>query len=149
LVTALFGTASVLIFHRRIVTALRAHVPPLEPRLARNLTIAMGAAIGALVSISSIGAGAIALTGVVLLYPDLPAARIAGTDIAHAVPLTLIAGLGHWSVGSVSWGLLLSLLCGSLPGILIGSSISLRIPDRVLRYGLAATLIAVGGRLAI
>ncbi len=149
LASALFLTALTLLFHARITAFYRARVSALPPRLARNLTILMGALIGVLVSISSVGAGAIAVTGLVLLYPDLPPARIAGTDIAHAVPLTLIAGLGHWTVGSVDWTLLVSLLCGSLPGIFLGSLASVRIPDSILRYGLAVTLLLIGGRLAI
>ena len=67
------------------------------------------------------------------LYPKLPTIRIVGSDIAHAVPLTLIAGLGHWAIGGVDWSLLGSLLIGSLPGIWIGSHASAKVPDRFLR----------------
>jgi uncharacterized membrane protein YfcA len=74
-------------------------------------------------------------------------AVIVGSDIAHAVPLTLIAGIGHWWLGSVDWPLLTSLLCGSVPGIVLGSYLATRVPDAVLRPILAAVLVVVGGRL--
>ena len=77
----------------------------------------------------------------------MPTVRIVGSDIAHAVPLTLIAGAGHWWLGSVDWLLLASLLTGSLPGIAIGSYFASRVPDRVLRPVLAGTLAVVGGKL--
>jgi hypothetical protein len=83
-----------------------------------------------------------------MLYPKLPTVRIVGSDIAHAVPLTLIAGAGHWWIGSIDWALLVSLLIGSIPGIAVGSALASRVPDRVLRPVLASTLALVGGRLA-
>jgi hypothetical protein len=83
----------------------------------------------------------------VLLYPKLPTARIVGSDIAHAVPLTLVAGLGHWALGSIDWHLVGSLLAGSLPGIVLGSFVATRVPDSVLRLTLAFTLIIVGSKL--
>ena len=79
------------------------------------------AALGVLVSISSVGAGAIGVTVLLMLYPNMPTLRIVGSDIAHAVPLTLIAGAGHWCLGSVDWSMLLSLLIGSIPGVAIAS----------------------------
>jgi uncharacterized membrane protein YfcA len=111
------------------------------------LTTALGVVLGVLVSISSIGAGAIGVTALLMLYPKMPTVRIVGTDIAHAVPLTLIAGAGHWWLGSVDWPLLASLLVGSIPGIAIGSHFASRVPDRVLRPLLAGTLALVGGKL--
>jgi uncharacterized membrane protein YfcA len=102
-----------------------------------------------LVSVSSVGAGAIGVTALILLYPKLPTARIVGSDIAHAVPLTLIAGIGHWILGSIDWALLGSLLVGSLPGIVIGSQVATRVPDVVLRVALALTLIVVGSKLVL
>ncbi len=92
-----------------------------------------GAVLGVLVSLTSVGAGAIGVTVLLLLYPLLPTMRIVGSDIAHAVPLTLLAGAGHWLLGSVDWSMLLSLLVGSLPGIAIGSMLSARAPDALLR----------------
>ena len=107
----------------------------------------LGVVLGVLVSISSVGAGAIGVTALLMLYPKLPIVRIVGSDIAHAVPLTLIAGAGHWWIGSVDWSLLASLLVGSIPGIAIGSYFASRVPDKVLRPLLAGTLAVVGGRL--
>jgi uncharacterized membrane protein YfcA len=101
-----------------------------------------------LVSISSVGAGAIGVTALLMLYPKLPIVRIVGSDIAHAVPLTLIAGAGHWWIGSVDWSLLASLLVGSIPGIAISSYFASRVPDKVLRPLLAGTLAVVGGQRA-
>jgi len=112
------------------------------------LTVLTGVALGVLVTLSSVGAGALGVTALILLYPKLPTARIVGSDIAHAVPLTLIAGLGHLWMGSVNVPMMVSLLVGSIPGIVIGSQFSVRVPDRVLRPILAATLLLVGGRLA-
>ncbi len=99
-------------------------------------------------TISSVGAGALGVTALLLLYPRLPMAIIVGSDIAHAVPLTLVAGVGHWFLGSVDWPLLTSLLTGSVPGIILGSYLSAHVPDAVLRPILATTLMVVGGRLA-
>jgi hypothetical protein len=89
---------------------------------------------------SSVGAGALGVTAIILLYPRLPTARIVGSDIAHAVPLTLTARVGHWMLGSIDWHLLGSLLAGSLPGIVIGSYFSVRVPDAILRFTLATTI---------
>ena len=83
-----------------------------------------------LVSATSVGAGALGTTALLILYPRLPVARIAASDIAHAVPLTLIAGLGHWLMGSVDFTLMLALLAGSIPGIIVGSLLSGRLRTR-------------------
>jgi len=109
----------------------------------------MGGILGVLVSISSVGAGAMGVTALIILYPQLSTPRIVGSDIAHAVPLTLIAGIGHWILGSVDTVILGSLLTGSIPGIVIGSCMTIRMPDQVLRLALAAVLFIVGGRLVI
>jgi uncharacterized membrane protein YfcA len=108
-----------------------------------------GGVLGALVAMSSVGAGAIGVTVLTLLYPRLPMARIVGSDIAHAVPLTFVAGLGHWMISSVDISVLGSLLLGSVPGILLGSYAALRVPERPLRWMLAVVLATVGGRLLI
>jgi uncharacterized membrane protein YfcA len=110
-------------------------------------TVLTGAVLGFLVSISSVGAGALGVTALFFLYPRLSAARIVASDLAHAVPLTLVAGCGHWLFGTVNWQLLGSLLVGSLPGILIGSQFVGRIPEKVLRILLAAMLVIVGSKL--
>jgi len=110
-------------------------------------TIAFGALLGVLVSISSVGAGAIGMTALVFLYPEAPTVRLVGSDIAHAVPLTLLAGPGHWLLGSVDGAILVSLLIGSIPGIMIASRLAARVPEFVLRPALAATLTLVGIRM--
>src|ERR1700732_3922158 len=113
------------------------------------LTVVAGGVLGVLVSISSVGAGAIGVTALIILYPQLSTPRIVGSDIAHAVPLTLIAGTGHWILGSVDTVILGSLLTGSIPGIVVGSSMAIHVPERVLRLALAAVLFIAGGRLVI
>ena len=110
-----------------------ARVAELDPRRTAVATVAVGVVLGVLVSISSVGAGAIGVVALMLLYPQLPMAKIVGSDIAHAVPLTLIAGIGHWMMGSVDWHIILSLLVGSLPGIFVGSYFAIRVPERALR----------------
>jgi uncharacterized membrane protein YfcA len=108
------------------------------------LTVLCGLILGVLVSLSSIGAGAIGATMVLLLYPRLPTNRIVGTDIAHAVPLTLVAGLGHATLGHVEWGLLGALLIGSLPGIWLGAHLTKRLPELVVRALLCLSLVVAG-----
>jgi uncharacterized protein len=110
-------------------------------------TILTGAVLGVLVSVSSVGAGALGITALFFLYPQLKASRIVASDLAHAVPLTLVAGLGHWLFGSVDTTLLLSLLVGSLPGIYLGSHFSGRVPETMLRFLLAGILLLVGFKL--
>lgn len=105
-------------------------------------TVVLGAVIGVAVSISSVGAGAIGVTVLLMLYPRLQMARIIGSDIAHAVPLALIAGTGHWLMGDVNGQLLTNLLIGSIPGVVVGSFLSSRAPDKVLQP-LLATVLAV------
>jgi uncharacterized protein len=145
---ALLLTAIVLVFRNWILKRVGTLLTDASEARIRWLTIALGAVLGVLVSISSVGAGAIGVTALLTLYPKLPTVKIVGSDIAHAVPLTLIAGAGHWWIGSVDFALLASLLIGSIPGIAIGSHFASRIPDRVLRPLLAGTLALVGGRLA-
>ena len=146
---ALLLTAGALIARNRISNLYAQRIANLSERSIVRLTIAMGAMLGILVTFSSVGAGAIGVIALVLLYPLLPTARIVGSDIAHAVPLTLIAGLGHGLMGSVDLYTLVSLLAGSLPGIFVGSSISARVPDTALRYVLATVLMIAGSKLAV
>ena len=103
-------------------------------------TVLFGVVLGLLVTLTSVGAGAIGVTVLAALYPLLPARRLVGTDIAHAVPLTLLGGLGHLGLGNVDTGLLLALLCGSIPGILVGARLAGIVPDKLLRPILAVTL---------
>ena len=116
----------------------------LPERRRAALTVASGAVLGVLVSLSSIGAGAIGATLLLLLYPRLPSHRIVGTDIAHAVPLTLVAGIGHATLGNVEWALLGALLVGSLPGIWLGARLTQTMPERLLRGVLCLSLVGAG-----
>jgi uncharacterized protein len=143
---ALVLTALSLVFRGRIQAFAQRHAAQNAARTA-TLTVITGAILGVLVSISSVGAGALGVTALFFLYPSLPARRIVGSDIAHAVPLTLVAGLGHWWLGSVDWLLLGSLLIGSLPGIWVGSQISSRLPEHALRPLLACMLVVVGAKM--
>jgi hypothetical protein len=142
-------TASVLIGRDTISAAYARHLSNISDRAIAWMTIVIGAALGVVVTLSSVGAGAIGATALALLYPRTAAVRIVGSDIAHAVPLALIAGLGHGAMGSLDLHALVSLLGGSLPGIVVGSSVSPCIPDLGLRYVLAAVLIIVGAQLVL
>jgi uncharacterized membrane protein YfcA len=148
LTVALFVTAICLIFRDRIVARYAPRLEVLTAKQIASFTVAVGAILGLMVSISSVGAGAIGVTALVLLYPKMPTARIVGTDIAHAVPLALAAGIGHWLLGTIDWQIFASLILGSIPGILLGSYVAIRLPDRALRLVLAATLIVVATKLS-
>ncbi len=124
-----------------------AHRPPWSAKAIAIATFVTGILLGVCVTVSSIGAGALGAAILFFLYPKFSAIKIVGTDIAHAVPLTAVAGIGHIALGTVNWDLLASLLVGSLPGIYFGSYLGSRIPERVLRPTLAVMLVFVGGRL--
>ncbi|MFP5392248.1 MAG: sulfite exporter TauE/SafE family protein [Gammaproteobacteria bacterium] len=141
-------TVVALLFKARMLAWLNAHPErQLQGKALDTATVVCGALLGTLVTISSIGAGAIGATLLVMLYPRLSSAEIAGTDIAYAVPLTAIAAFGHWWLGSINWSLLAMLLLGSVPGITIGSWFARAIPERILRGVLAMTLTAVAAKL--
>jgi uncharacterized membrane protein YfcA len=144
---ALLLTAGALIFRERLRRWAASRVRVSVAGGTRRRTIVVGIVLGVLVSVSSVGAGALGVTALFFLYPGLAAARIVGTDIAHAVPLTLVAGLGHAAAGAVDWSLLMSLLVGSLPGIWLGSHLGQALPERFLRGALATMLVLIGGRL--
>lgn len=148
LTVALFATAMTLVFRDRLVARYADRLALLAPQRIALLTVIAGAVLGLIVSISSIGAGAIGVTVLFLLYPNLPMARIVGSDIAHAVPLTLAGGIGHWLLGAVDLPVFASLIMGSVPGILVGSYAAIRAPERVLRLALAATLVVVATKLS-
>jgi uncharacterized membrane protein YfcA len=147
LTIALLLTAATLVFREKLLARYATRLGALQPNEVATLTISVGAILGVLVSITSVGAGAIGVTALILLYPNLPTARIVGSDIAHAVPLTLAAGIGHLFLGSINVDVLISLLVGSIPGILIGSHAAAHIPEKVLRLVLAATLIVVATKM--
>src|SRR5262245_21163514 len=145
---ALLLTATALLFRGRILAWAAARTAKERSRGCTNVwTVATGIALGILVSISSVGAGALGVTALLLLYPKLPTVKIVGSDIAHAVPLTFVDGVGHWFMGSVDFTLLGSLRVGSLPGIWLGSHLAVRVPEKVLRPSLAAILLFTGGKL--
>jgi len=146
----LIVTAVLLLLRRQITayyTARRVGKPSLSPALAASATVVLGVALGALVTLTSVGAGALGVTVLLALYPKLEIKDIVGSDIVHAVPLTLIAGMGYWWIGEVDWSMLASLLVGSVPGIIIGSMLAPRMPDKVIRPILACTLGLVGIKL--
>ncbi|GAA5783875.1 UPF0721 transmembrane protein [Chitiniphilus shinanonensis] len=148
---ALMLTSVAIIFKQRLLQFAQRHVgvsASLHGGLQRRwATIGNGALLGVIVTLSSIGAGAIGTIALFLLFPLLPTARLVGTEIAHAVPLTLVAGLGHAGLGNLDWGLLSNLLVGSLPGIYFGSQLTGRLPDHILRPVLAGMLVLVGSKL--
>ena len=145
---ALLLTAAAIIFRQRLQRQALAHADDAaHTQFRAPITVAVGALLGVLVTVSSVGAGALGVAVLFYLYPRLPTIRVVGSDVAHAVPLTLVAGLGHWLIGSVDWSLLGSLLLGSLPGIWLGSHASAKVPDRILRPILAGMLVLIGGKL--
>ena len=144
---ALLLTATSLIFRKSILDRYRARMERFDATTTTIATVLTGAVLGVLVSISSVGAGAVGVTALLLLYPRLPMATIVGSDIAHAVPLTLVAGIGHWALGDVDWALMGVLLLGSLPGIIVGSFSATRVPETVLRLTLASVLFVVAGKI--
>ncbi len=152
---ALLLTASALLLKGRIKKfAQRRYDTVLDRRylLGRHLpaaTIATGIIVGTLVTISSVGAGVLGTVALLFLYPRMPAAKVVGTDIVHAVPLTAVAGMGHLALGTVDIVLLGSLLLGSLPGIYIGSHLSAKVPEAVLRPVLATMLLIIGAKMAL
>jgi len=145
--SVLFLTALFLIAGKSIRIRYADRLRNLDARTARLLTIALGLTMGVLVTITSVGAGAIGVTVLLLLHPKMAAGRIVGSDIAHGVPLTVLAGAGHWYLGSVDWTLLGNLLIGSLPGIVFGSYLATRARDAFVRMTLAGILVIVGVRL--
>lgn len=144
---ALLATASALLFKEQIKKLARRKdgtVYELHHRYLPAATIATGVVVGSLVTISSIGAGVLGTVALLFLYPRMPSVKIVGTDIVHAVPLTALAGMGHMALGTVDLVLLGSLLLGSLPGIYIGSHLSAKVPEKVLRPVLAVMLLIIG-----
>jgi len=145
---ALLLTAMTLVFREKIIARYAPRLGGLSPNRIAVLTVIVGGVLGVLVSISSVGAGAIGVTALILLYPRLPTKCIVGSDIVHAVPLTLVAGIGHWLLGSIDWQVFFALIFGSIPGILVGSYAAARFPETALRVVLAVTLLAVATKLS-
>ena len=120
----------------------------INPKYVPALTVVLGAILGFLVTLTSVGAGALGVTALLILYPKVNITKIVGSDVAHAVPLTLVAGLGHASLGTVDYSLLGTLLIGSIPGIWIGSHLSSKVAEHWIRVILALILVYVGQKLA-
>ena len=149
---ALLATAAALLLKDQIKKLARRKdgtVYELHHRHLPAATIVTGAVVGALVTVSSVGAGVLGTVALLFLSPRMPAVKVVGTDIVHAVPLTALAGMGHMALGTVDLVLLGGLLLGSLPGIYIGSHLSAKVPEKVLRPLLATMLLIIGARLAL
>jgi hypothetical protein len=149
---ALLLTATALLLKDWIKKVARRQdgtVYELHHRYLPAATIATGVVVGALVTISSVGAGVLGTVALLFLYPRMSAVKVVGTDIVHAVPLTAIAGMGHLAMGTVDFILLGSLLLGSLPGIYIGSHLSAKVPEQVLRPLLAIMLLIIGTKMVL
>ncbi len=144
---ALMLTSLSVIFRHQLTTMSKTN-GWIKPQFTDPLTILIGATIGSLVTLTSVGAGALGVTALLVLYPHLPVTRTVGTDVAHAVPLTLVAGLGHVSLGTVDYTLLGTLLIGSIPGIWLGSHLSAKVAEHWLRLLLAIILVYIGQKLA-
>jgi uncharacterized membrane protein YfcA len=144
---ALLATATALLLKdwiKKIASRDDGTVYEIHHRYLPAATVMTGVVVGALVTVSSIGAGVLGTVAILFLYPRLPAVKVVGTDIVHAVPLTAVAGMGHMALGTVDFVLLGSLLLGSLPGIYIGSHLSAKVPEKVLRPLLATLLLIIG-----
>lgn len=147
---ALLLTAVAILFKRKIFDYSQKNnswITRMNRRQQMVATVITGMILGAVVTITSIGAGALGTVALFMLYPLLPTVRLVGTEIAHAVPLTLVAGMGHAGLGNVDWHLLANLLIGSLPGIYVGSHLANRVADHYLRPALAVMLAFVGTKL--
>ena len=143
---ALLLTALSLFMRKPLMRLYDQTIGELDPRLVAPLTVIVGGVLGVLVTISSVGAGAIGVTALVFLYPKIRAQRIVGSDIAHAVPLTLLAGLGHSVLGTIDLHILGSLLLGSIPAIVVASLASVRTSENVVRIALGVVLLLVCAR---
>jgi len=163
LISTTLGTAliltglSLIVRNRLIAMRQRSHESAVQRRTHTErfgrwqapITVMTGLILGALVTLSSVGAGALGTVALFFLYPRLATVRVVGTDLAHAIPLTAVAGLGHLHMGNVDFTLLGSLLIGSLPGIYLGSHLSARIPEKILRPILATLLLLIGVKFVL
>lgn len=144
-------TAIVTLFQRKIYSAalnIEDEQKTAYRRLLPILTVLCGAILGVIVTLTSVGAGALGATMLVMLYPiRLTMQKVVGTDIVHAVPLTLLAGLGYFWMGLVDFQLLGSLLIGSIPGIVLGSRLTKHVNAGFLRITLAIMLVFSGVKL--
>lgn len=146
-------TATAMVFRRKthnLGVAIRQQEPEGFRQAQPYLTVLAGAVLGFLVTLTSVGGGALGVVMLVFLYPvRMTAARLVGTDIVHAIPLTMVAGTGYLLMGNVDFSLLGNLLLGSIPGIVIGSMLSRYVPEGLLRVAIAVILSMVGVKLII
>jgi uncharacterized membrane protein YfcA len=143
-------TALMLIFRGQIIETIRkwrGERGTISPRNIALLTVILGLMLGILVTMTSVGAGALGVTVLLVLYPQTDVREIVGSDIVHAVPLTLIGGMGYWFIGEINWTMLFALLVGSIPGIVTGSLLAPRLHERSVRIILAVTLAIVAWKL--
>ncbi len=145
---ALIVTSVAVLLRAKLMTAV-AKGQWIPEQYVPALTVLLGLVLGALVTLTSVGAGALGVTALIMLYPKEKITTIVGSDIAHAVPLTLVAGLGHASIGTIDYSLLGTLLIGSVPGIYLGSHMSSKVAEHWVRIALAAILIYVGFKLVL
>ncbi|HYW75439.1 MAG TPA: sulfite exporter TauE/SafE family protein [Gammaproteobacteria bacterium] len=120
-----------------------------RPSRLGAVTAGVGFLLGISVTLSSVGAGAIGTVFLMGLYPELTASEVVGTDVTHAVLLSLLAGFGHASIGTVEPSVLTALLVGSLPGMYLGTRLGHGVPDRVLRHTLAMGLVVLGAGMLL
>ncbi len=139
---------SISVLFRQELMRLNKNEHLVPHRLVPVATVLLGIILGFMVTLTSVGAGALGVTALLILYPKIPVSKIVGSDVAHAVPLTLVAGLGHASLGTVNYGLLGTLLIGSIPGIWIGSHMTTKFSEQWVRNVLALILVYVGQKLA-
>lgn len=147
---------SLVLFFRTFLIRERHHladshssIGEFERRHAGWLTFMIGIVLGVMVTLSSVGAGAFGATALMLLYPRMPMIRVIGTDLAYAVPLTAVAGLGHMQLGHVDYWLLLSLIAGSLPCIWLGTRVANLVPEKIMQRVMASILLILGIRYAL
>ena len=140
---SLVATAGAVMLRKRILAA-GGKMFELSEQASNRFGTAVGVVLGVMVTLTSVGAGAIGVAALMLLYPKLRGAEIVGSDLAHAIPLVTVAGLGHLQLGNMDYRLLVGLLLGSIPGIYIGSTISSRLPDVMMRRILAGVLLVMG-----
>lgn len=146
----LLMTAFMLVFRTQVLAMAQRAIgerQAMRPATTAILTVVLGLALGILVTLTSVGAGALGVTILLILYPRLDVREIVGSDIVHAVPLTLIGGMGYWMIGEIDWGMLFALLVGSIPGIIAGSLLAPKLHERTIRLVLACTLGVVAVKL--
>lgn len=146
----LIATSIMLIFRAPVLAFARRAIgdrSPPRPVTIAAFTVVLGLTLGILVTLTSVGAGALGVTVLLVLYPRLDVREIVGSDIVHAVPLTLIGGMGYWVIGEIDWTMLFALLVGSIPGIVAGSLVAPKLHERTIRIVLAVTLAIVAWKL--